>query len=98
MMIMIMCCSCEKVEGESAAGNYLFKINNRNPRIRCTICSKLTIKTQERRLWVGIYRLGVLLKALSISILGYTTKEIWFFLEAEFSSLEQTIATTRGVL
>ena len=28
---------------------YLFKINNRNIRKRCEICSKLTIKTAERR-------------------------------------------------
>ena len=31
------------------AGNYMFKINNRNTRTRCEICSKLTIKTSERR-------------------------------------------------
>ena len=29
---------------------YLFKVNNRNTRTRCEICSKLTIKTTERRL------------------------------------------------
>ena len=31
----------------SAAGIYMFKINNRNIRARCEICSKLTIKTPE---------------------------------------------------
>ena len=30
-------------------GNYMFKANNRNTRTRCEICSKLTIKTPERR-------------------------------------------------
>ena len=30
-------------------GNYKFKVNNRNTRTRCEICSKLTIKTPERR-------------------------------------------------
>ena len=30
------------------ANNYLFKVSNRN-RIMCEICSKLTIKTPERR-------------------------------------------------
>ena len=30
---------------------YLFKINNRNARKRCEICSELTIKTPERRHW-----------------------------------------------
>ena len=32
------------------AGNYMFKVNNRNTRARCEICSKLTIKTP-----VGLY-------------------------------------------
>ena len=31
------------------AGIYLLKVNNRNVRARCEICSKLTIKTLERR-------------------------------------------------
>ena len=30
------------------AGNYMFKIKNRNTRTRCEICSKLTIKTPEQ--------------------------------------------------
>ena len=33
------------------AGNYKFKVNNRNIRTRCEICSKLTIKIPERRQW-----------------------------------------------
>ena len=28
-------------------GNYLFKVNSRNSRISCEICSKLTIRTPE---------------------------------------------------
>ena len=35
----------------SPADNYMFKVNNRNTRTRCEICSKLTIKTSERRHW-----------------------------------------------
>ena len=31
------------------AGNCMFKVNNRNTRTRCEICSKLTKKTPERR-------------------------------------------------
>ena len=31
------------------ADNYMFKVNNTNTRITCEICSKLTIKTPERR-------------------------------------------------
>ena len=33
------------------AGNYLFKVNNRNTRTKCEICSKLTTKIQERGQW-----------------------------------------------
>ena len=36
---------------DDTAGIYLFKVNNRNIRTRCEICSKLTIKTPERRQW-----------------------------------------------
>ena len=32
-----------------AKGNYTFKVNNGNTRARYEICSKLTIKTPERR-------------------------------------------------
>ena len=34
----------------------MFKVNNRNPRTRCEISPKLTIKTPERRHW---HRFGV---------------------------------------
>ena len=36
---------------------YLFKVNNRNTRRRCEICSKLTIKTPERCHWrpIGVF-------------------------------------------
>ena len=30
---------------------YLLKVNNRNARAGCKICSKLTIKTPKRRHW-----------------------------------------------
>ena len=32
-------------------GIYLLKVNIRNTRIKCEICSNLTIKTPERRHW-----------------------------------------------
>ena len=38
-------------ENSIPASIYLFKVNNRNTRKRCEICSKLTIKTPERRHW-----------------------------------------------
>ena len=40
------------------AGIYLLKVNNRNTRTRCEICSKLTIKIPERRQWTCNCRLG----------------------------------------
>ena len=33
------------------AGDYMFKVNNRNTRTRCKICSKSTVKNPERRHW-----------------------------------------------
>ena len=33
------------------AGIHLLRVNNRNTRTRCEICSKLTIKTPEQRQW-----------------------------------------------
>ena len=35
----------------SLADIYLLKVNDRNTRTRCKICSKLTIKTPEQRHW-----------------------------------------------
>ena len=33
------------------AGNYMFKVNNKNPRTWCEICSKLKIKAPKQRNW-----------------------------------------------
>ena len=44
------------------ANIYLFKVNNRNPRKRCEICSQLKRKTPERRRRCS----GVLLLTLNI--------------------------------
>ena len=33
----------------SPVGIYLLKVNNRNTRTRCEICSKLTVKTPEHQ-------------------------------------------------
>ena len=38
------------------AGNYMLKVNNRNTKTRCEICSTLTIKTPQRHQW---HRFGV---------------------------------------
>ena len=37
------------------AGIYLLKVNNRNNRARCEMCSKLTIKTPELRRPFGVF-------------------------------------------
>ena len=36
------------------AGSYMFKVNNRNTRTRCEICSKLAIKIPERRRCINL--------------------------------------------
>ena len=36
-------------------GIYLLKVNNKNTRARCQICSKLTIKTPEQCHWYRSY-------------------------------------------
>ena len=41
------------------ANIYMFKVNNRNTRKMCEICSKLIIKTPERRQWRQWRRSGV---------------------------------------
>ena len=38
-------------ENRYPASIYLLKVNNRNTRTRCEICSKLTIKTPEQSRW-----------------------------------------------
>ena len=45
------------------AVNYMFKVNNRNTRTVCEICSKLTIRTPEWRHW----RMGVWTSAFVIN-------------------------------
>ena len=46
-------------------GNYMFKVNNRNTRTRCEICSELTRKTPERRHSV-LVKLGEMTNVFSI--------------------------------
>ena len=64
LALVFSCESCEILrppflkEHLLPAGNYMLKVNNRNTRTRCEICSKLTIKTPERRHW---RRFGVFL-------------------------------------
>ena len=37
------------MNGPNPVGIYLLKVNNRDTKTRCEICSKLTIKAPERR-------------------------------------------------
>ena len=53
---------------------YLFKVNNRNTRERWEICSKLTIKTSERRQW---RRSGVFVTSFSKCLLGKSYVKIF---------------------
>ena len=40
-----------KISLKIVYGNYLLKVNNRNTRTTCEKCSKLRIRTLERRHW-----------------------------------------------
>ena len=42
--------ACWLFSNETPAGIYLLKVNNRNTKTRCAICSKLTMKIPEQRL------------------------------------------------
>ena len=48
---LICLCDFPGVIIRKPANIYLFKVNNKNIRKRCEICSKLTIKPPERRYW-----------------------------------------------
>ena len=50
-LISLLCPILSAIVCRFPAGNYMFKVNNRNIRTRCGICSKLTIKIPERRHW-----------------------------------------------
>ena len=75
------------------AGNYMFKVNNRNTSTRCEICLKLTIKIPERRQW----RLFVNFKG---KFLKFRSADFWkmlflrFFLEFQsfMGSFEETLS------
>ena len=50
MFFRFKICLYDAINGYPA-GNCMFKVNNRNTRTRCEICSMLTIKTPERTFW-----------------------------------------------
>ena len=55
-----------------SAGIYLIKVNNRNTRIRCEICSSLTIKIPEWRHWRrSLLTLNIFTPCYSVSIVNF---------------------------
>ena len=48
---VLILCPLQKTGKPNPTGNYMFKVNNKNSRRRCEICSELTTKTPERRHW-----------------------------------------------
>ena len=61
----------EGVAGRFPVGIYLFKFNNRNTRTRCEVCSKLTIRTLERRLVSLLLILNVFSTFSIVSIVNF---------------------------
>ena len=68
------------------ASNFMFKLNNRNTRTKCEICSRLTIKTPERpsfwclHCWLWTYFApcsNVSIVNLEHAVLGWVTSSIF---------------------
>ena len=85
-------------------GNYMFKVNNRNTRARCEICSKLTIKTPERRHgafivnFEHISHLVLVFLLLTLSrymVIGYYVKKVVLFLYAKTKSEKKNLSIER---
>ena len=51
LIILILRRSILRSEKPNPVGNYMFTVKNRKTWTRCEICSKLKIKTPERRYW-----------------------------------------------
>ena len=53
--------------------NYMFKVNNRNTKTRCEICSNLTIKTPGGRQWrcSGVFIVNFEPTCSSVSIANF---------------------------
>ena len=65
----------------------MLKVNNRNTRTKSKICSKLTIKTPERRQWARKYRLGNAICHFTKKLFPYpltiTNTPGWLFLQCQ---------------
>ena len=60
------------VEDDIPSGNYMLKINNRNTRTRCEICSKLTIKIMAS-FWCLCFLWTYFTPSSSVSIVNFET-------------------------
>ena len=65
----------------------MFKINNRNTRPRCAICSKSTIKTAERHHWHHSVVLNVNFELLSNLVLQWWKK--YFRISHRFKKIQK---------
>ena len=84
--------------------NYFFKVNSRNTRTRCEICSKLTIKTPERRQWHQLHRFDVFIfnfEHISLSVVIFLlltlSQKIWLWVLLSIWIVNSE-AVTRGTL
>ena len=68
------------------AGNYMFKVNNRNSRTRCELCSKLTIKITERLHDVVLVSLLITLKHISHLVLVFILNIVHITLNVQLSA------------
>ena len=82
---MELFCKINLTKNRYSVGIYLLKVNNRNNRTRCEICSKLPIKKPERR---HLRRSGVFIvkfehisRCYSVSIVNfeYVNPKRWLF-------------------
>ena len=67
-------------ESINPAGIYLLKVNNRNTRTRCKICSKLTIKTPKRRQQIIYFRSFQMVSdcfSLFLTLVGSPLIQVW---------------------
>ena len=80
---------------------YLLKVNNRNTRKRCEICSKLTIKTSERDVVLIIWRLristfGLPIKNNQAELKSKLTHDYLFYFLNYIKEAEKNISELRN--
>ena len=85
--------NCNRFNNKHLANIYLFKIDNKNTRKRCEICSKLTIKTTERRHWPRIYFTSFSIVSIvdfeQLNVRSCTIWYHWYNLKNEKTPMEE---------